>query len=67
MRKFCLLNNANYQKTKATGMTFQKTLLLCTLYSEKQEMKAFTKHKVGVGLRGYSFASFLQNLKPEVG
>ena len=53
MRKFCLINNANYQKT----------LHLCTLYSEKQEMKAFRKHKVGVGLRGYSFASFLQNFK----
>ena len=53
MREFCLLNNANYQKT----------LLLCTLYSEKQEMKTFTKHKVGVGLQACVVASFLQNFK----
>ena len=54
MREFCLLNNVNYQKN----------LLLCTtLYSEKHKMQAITKHKVGVGIWAYLFASFLQKFK----
>ena len=34
------------------------------MFSEKQEMQAITKHKVGVGIRAYLFASFfLQKFK----
>ena len=55
MREFCLLNNVNYQK--------KIYFYVHTLYSEKQEMQAITKHKVGVGIRAYVFASFLQKFK----